>query len=125
MSTPWHTSLPQKPLFFKYREREPDNRIDQEMDVGPPKSRQRSTSQGPTADVSFIFRSDQLAIFKTLYRTTLAHGALPYEWVHPEEGTTYDWKIISIPDHVPIGSFWYNGSYSTLWETSFRILQKV
>lgn len=125
MSDPWPSTLPQKPLFYEYKDSEPDNAIRQPMEVGPPKIRLRSSSKGENKELSFVFTSAEKAIFKTLYQTTLKYGSLPYEWADPETGTTYDWVFTNVPSYTPLGSYYTGSGYTTLWKCKFSVLRKI
>jgi len=119
MSTPWPSTLPQKPVAFKYGETEPSNTIRQNMQVGPPKSRPLSSAKGEELDLVFIFTGTQKATFRTLYRTTLSWGSLPYEWTHPDTKSTKDFVFMTEPSYKFIG-----GEYTSYWECSFKVYVK-
>lgn len=115
----WPITLPQRPHPEDYLEEEPDNVISQDMGVGPPKKRKRSTAMGTTLQLTFIFTRIQLAIFKAFYRDDLGYGALPYEWVHPETFETSDFVFQTRPQYRYVGD-----EITPLWSCSFKVYQK-
>jgi hypothetical protein len=122
MSTPWPSTLPQKPDPSEYNEEEPDNTITSEPDAGPPITRPRTSAKGPSLDLVFYMTKTQLATFKTFYRTTLSYGSIAYEWTHPETGETSDFVFLKPP---PKYSFIGGEHESTeLWKVSFKVYQK-
>jgi hypothetical protein len=83
----WPASLPQGVTVSGYDETPPDGVLRTQMDVGPDKTRPRNTAEVR----KFTLRTPpltqaQLETLDTFFVTTLARGALPFDWVHPRTG---------------------------------------
>jgi hypothetical protein len=63
----WPLSLPQNPMRTGYKYGWANNTITSNMEYGPPKTRRRSSAGMNSLQVSFIFDTEQLQIFKDFY----------------------------------------------------------
>lgn len=82
----WPASLPTTLQVEGYQEEPPDTRLVTEMDAGPPKMRQRYTAAPrPLAGFITITRAQRVTL-DAFFVTTLAGGALPFDWTHPVTG---------------------------------------
>lgn len=79
----WPASLPQYVQENGYSEGEPDNLIESQMEAGPPKTRRRYTMQHPLFTMQVCTDVTGRSTFDTFFSTTLKHGSLPFDWVHP------------------------------------------
>jgi hypothetical protein len=103
----WPATLPQR-LSADASVKDDESRATQTMDAGPASVRNRFTAITQTAKGSMILTGTQLAIFNTFFRTTLGHGQLSFEWIHPqtEEAVTIrfktkpEWKCIRPAESV-------------------------
>ena len=101
-------SFPQKPLLAGAQEGDPDGvLLRTEMDVGPPKARQRSTAGYERHIYTFLITTTNKAAMKIFYATTCSHGAGIVEWDHPETAVTKDWRFVSPPVYIPLGNSQY------------------
>lgn len=111
MANVWPTadSFPQKPLLQGSQESDPAGVIIRtEMEVGPPKIRQRSTAGYENHVYTFLITATNKVAFKTFFASTCSHGAEAFEWDHPETATTEDWRFVSPPVYVPLGNSLYH-----------------
>ncbi len=84
MSNPvWPLSLPPFVLMQGYQESIVDGIIETPVDAGPVKVRRRWTGDGTLLALAVGMTPSQYDTFSTFYKTTLAAGSLPFDWVHP------------------------------------------
>jgi len=108
----WPTSLPDEFLLDGYSGSMPDNVIRQDMSVGPPKQRRRSTAAVEPITGRIVLDDNdspsQLVTFNAFYRTTLSDGAVSFTWTHPETGSSADFIFTSPPVKTPAGAgYWF------------------
>lgn len=103
MATAWASGLPNYLLIDGAAEVFGGNRIRSPMDVGPPKLRRRSTSAPTSFAGSMFLTTAQAATFETFYKTTLAHGTLPFTWYHPRTRASVDMTFVGDPELIPQG----------------------
>jgi len=111
MANVWPTasSFPQKPLLAGAQESDPQGvLIRTEMEVGPPKVRQRSTAGYERHTYTFRMTTTNKVAMKTFFASTCSHGAEIFEWDHPETATTEDWRFVSPPVYIPLGNSVYD-----------------
>ena len=111
MANVWPTadSFPQKPLM-NMSPTESDEvgvLIRTEMDVGPAKTRQRSTAGYENHSYVFLLTATNKVAMKTFFNTTCSHGAESFEWDHPETGTTEDWRFMSAPTYTYVQGYYH------------------
>ena len=82
----WPYSLPQSVLIDDFESELPEGSIRVDMDSGPAFQRQRYTAAPEQFSTSFIMSREQLNTFLTFYKTSTAHGSLPFNWKHPITG---------------------------------------
>jgi hypothetical protein len=85
----WPAGLPQDVLRGFRRGVTANAVISSPVELGPPKTRPRYSVRGPqpiTVAVMLDSR-EQVATWETFFFETLAHGALPFDWVDPLDGT--------------------------------------
>jgi hypothetical protein len=85
---PYVLGLPENFLADSYYESFAKNVLRSPMEVGPPKSRRRSTSGVKELGGVMYMTPDQMAVLTTFFETTLSDGALPFDWTHPRLGST-------------------------------------
>jgi len=78
----WPAGLPQR-LLEGATVVDDESRAISDMDSGPASVRNRFTAITQTAKGSMILTGSQLTTFYTFFRTTLRHGSLSFNWIHP------------------------------------------
>ena len=104
MANVWPTadSFPQTPLMEGNTEAAPNTSMRTQMDVGPPKTRQRSTAGDAPNSYNFHMTGTNITALRVFYVTTCSGGADTFEWVHPRTSTTKDWRFLSPPSWVQL-----------------------
>lgn len=108
-SETWPASLPQNMLMDGYSHSAANNILRTNMDAGPAKQRRRFTS-GPQPVTGKIFVNDtELETFKDWYVDDLLEGALRFDWVDQDDGTTaVEYRFTSQPTWEPAGpGYWF------------------
>jgi hypothetical protein len=78
----WPETLPQR-LSGETSVQDDESRAITDMDAGPPSVRNRFTAITQKVKGSMVLTGSQLATFYTFFRTTLNHGSLSFNWIHP------------------------------------------
>jgi len=94
MGVAWPASLPQRFLDAGYSEEPGDNVLRSEMDVGPPKSRRRSTVAPKRITARMVMTKTQFASWKTYHEDTLADGTIAFD-LEDANGTTREFFTLS------------------------------
>lgn len=89
----WPATIPQTPIYGGFTEQRQPNNAGFAPEVGPPKSRRRSTAVGVPTSATFEMTTAQVATFDTFFETTLADGSLSFTWAHPLTGVSYTWMF--------------------------------
>lgn len=92
MATAWPGTLPANPRRDLTWQPKP-NVIGFGTEVGKGKLRRRSTYRSKLWSLPFIMTDAQLAIFQAFFETDLADGALPFEYVYPRTGDTWEFTF--------------------------------
>ena len=108
----WPASLPALPLIDDYRETFGKHTIRTSMDGGPTKRRRRFTTPCEPHHFSFQVDGTQLATFKSFYRETIVHGALPFEYTHPITLVSATWALLDEPEIRATGGDYYRISFA-------------
>ena len=93
----WPSSLPQRPTVGGYQEHFADTVLRTAMEAGAAKTRRRFTAAPRQIEVTFRVNAAQAATFKSFFEETTAGGALPFDWVHPREGTSAEFRFVEAP----------------------------
>lgn len=88
----WPPSLPQAPLIAGHSEQPQDQTISTSMDKGPEKTRRRITAGYTSMPVQFVLTAAQVTTFESFWDSTIAAGALPFDFTHPRTGATVSVK---------------------------------
>lgn len=106
----WPVTLPDDFLLAAYSETAPDNIISSEMEIGPPKTRRRSTSATRKISGNIILTTAQVATHDTFFTTTLYDGAEPFDWTNQRTGSTVEVMYVphSPPVYTPLGNGKWN-----------------
>jgi len=78
----WPVGLPQR-LLEGATVQDDESRAISDMDSGPASVRNRFTAITQTVKGAMLLSGSQLSAFNTFFRTTLKHGALSFNWIHP------------------------------------------
>lgn len=95
----WPESLPQCVLLEGYRERPSSGVLSSEMDVGPAKTRRRSTATTTRLPVMVTLSNEQLGIFEDWFNQDVAGGALPFDWERPRTHQIVQARIVGDPPY--------------------------
>lgn len=82
----WPETLPASPLVDGYQETLPQTVLRTEMDMGPAKTRRRTTAGVGQITVAYLLTTAETATLESFYRDTLAGGALPFAYRLPRGG---------------------------------------
>jgi len=93
----WPSSLPQRPTVGGYQERFADTVLRTAMETGVAKTRRRFTAAPRQMEVTFRVNAAQAAMLKTFFEDTTAGGAFPFDWAHPREGTSAEFRFVEAP----------------------------
>lgn len=74
----WPSTLPQAPLAAGYREGLGETTLRTQMEIGPAKTRRRSTAAPRPLDWPLVLTRAQLAILRGFIDSDLEGGALPF-----------------------------------------------
>ena len=96
----WPATLPSSFLLDGFVETAPDNVIASEMEVGPPKTRRRSSAAVRRISGTLILTSTQLGVHDTFFTDTLYDGANPFDWADPR--TTASCEFLYVPGQPPV-----------------------
>jgi len=107
MSIEWPASLPNYVLVDGYTELMPDNTLHSKMEIGPPKSRRRSTAGIQLFAAKIYLDAATAASFSDFYQTTLADGTLSFDWEHPRTGATVTMRFMGPPVLTAVGGVNY------------------
>jgi len=97
----WPISLPTAPLLRGLTEKRPDLTTRFSTDVGPAKVRARGTVGVTTFPCELLLTGTLVTTFDAFFYTTLAGGALTFDWTHPRLGTTVSFRFVGPPEYTP------------------------
>lgn len=97
MAQTWPATLPDIVTYDEYSESPPDNALRTSMDVGPPKSRRRTTANVRPLSVMMILTTAQVETLDVFYDDTLASGTLTFNFDHPRTETTEEMQFAEPP----------------------------
>ncbi len=106
MSTvPWGPDLPQCFLRAGYTIQPQDNVLREQMDVGPPKARARSTVQNVEVKAAMRMDNEQRRSFLVYYNKVIRFGTIAFALDDPD-GVTREYFMTGPPSLVPEGLGW-------------------
>lgn len=79
----WPTVLPQYPLREGFSDTAPNELLRSDTESGPAKVRRRGTSKPHVVACTYVFSSEDAAIFEEFALSTLAGGSIAFDWFHP------------------------------------------
>lgn len=97
MPAVWPGSLPQKILWPGFEETFPKRAVRSPMDSGPGKSRPRFTAAPRPIRGAVRLDATQAQTLRDFHDTTLAAGALSFDWVHPVSGAAVTMRFTDEP----------------------------
>lgn len=97
----WPATLPQGFLVDGYREVMPKTTIRTPMDAGPAKVRRRFTAGVRMLSGRTAMTREQTETLDTFFNTTLAGGALSFDWTHPRTQAPMTCRFASEPEFSP------------------------
>jgi len=100
----WPPSLPQHVETPDLENTFPDSAVRTKMDAGPGKARRRFTAAPEPIKAAIIVTAAQLATLKTFFVTTLASGALRFDWVHPITQAAATFRFRGAPQVKALGN---------------------
>lgn len=104
----WPAGLPQKLQQSGFSNTLPENVIRSQMDTGPDKARRRDVSAPEPVSGSIIVDESQYDILVGFFNTTIAGGALPFDWVHPITGVAAEIRLVGPPQITARSGDYYN-----------------
>ncbi len=110
----WPASLPQEPLTQGFSEQAPSTAIRSQMEAGPPKVRRRFTAGVRNIECQLRLTPAQVDTLDAFFGSTVAGGALPFDWKHPRGGTAVTFRFVEPPSYTPVAR-------GTLWQASLRL----
>ena len=109
MANTWPTAdnFPEAPLLSGNEEGIADTIIRTDMEVGPPKVRQRSTAGYDPGAYMFHMTATNILALETFYTTTCSGGSEVFEWAHPRTGSTNTWRFTAPPSWTQLKNALY------------------
>lgn len=89
----WPVGLPEFVLVNGFRRSPNSNVISFGTEVGPGKTRRRSTARTKNMAASLMVDGTQLATFEAFFEDDLVDGSLPFDWVDPVGGAACTFRF--------------------------------
>ncbi|MFQ5776362.1 MAG: hypothetical protein ACE5GS_17725 [Kiloniellaceae bacterium] len=102
----WPASLPQDKLLAAVQETAPDLVVRTQMDAGPAKVRRRFTAGVRPFEMELDLTLSEVQTLDDFFVTTLAGGALAFDWQHPRTGATLSFRFVAPPSYVQNKGAW-------------------
>jgi hypothetical protein len=97
----WPGGLPQELPFEGFSMTAPSGAVRVDMDAGPAFQRQRYTAAPAPLKFPLWLTTTEYQVFMDFYVVSLAHGALPFNWVHPITGEAVEMQFdVSNPPRI-------------------------
>ncbi|MDN3525631.1 hypothetical protein QWY79_10180 [Halomonas sabkhae] len=103
----WPATLPDCPDSPGYSEQPQSQVTRSQPEVGPAKTRRRSTAAPRTIPVTYgLITREQADTFEAFFENDIGAGALPFDWPQPRLGTTVSALIVGDPPYelTPVGN---------------------
>ena len=110
----WPASLPQEPLAQGYNEQAPNTVVRSAMEAGPPKLRRRFTAGVRSIECQVRLTPVQVDTLDAFFGSTVAGGALSFDWKHPRNGTAVTFRFVEPPSYTSLAR-------GTLWQATLRL----
>ena len=98
----WPSTLPDAPLAEGLQETFADTTLRSQTDMGPAKTRPRSTAGIGKITLAYYLTTAQYAVLKTFYQTGLAGGSLRFDMTHPISSDTIACRFLKPPAPVTL-----------------------
>ncbi|MBU6475063.1 MAG: hypothetical protein KGL10_09665 [Alphaproteobacteria bacterium] len=108
--TAWPSTLPAAPLAKNFQEIAPATVIRTDMDTGPAKVRQRTTAGVGELQATYFLSAAQTETLDDFYATTLAGGALGFDYTHPRTGALLTCRFVSPPEYTAVNGAYYEAA---------------
>lgn len=102
MAEVWQTDFPCYPLEGTWTEKDQDNVVRFQPEVGNSKSRRRFTASGSTATGSWKFSKSQWVSFQAWWKTGILDGSLPFLMKHPISDDMIYWTFEEPPEMTAV-----------------------
>ena len=112
----WPITLPDDFLTQAFAETAPDNVIASTMEVGPPKTRRRSTAAVRAITGIVRMTTAQVATHDTFFTDTTYDGAEAFDWTHPRTGASV--SFLYQPGAPPV----YTNAGADNWDVTINLL---
>jgi hypothetical protein len=113
---PLPSTLPQVPLVDGYQTTAQPNKVMFQPEVGEAKTRPRGTARGKPLACTFLYTTDEVAIFEAFFEEDLSDGNVRMAWTDPLRGDLADWKF---DDQSPYSVTPRQGTLQ--WDMSWRL----
>lgn len=110
--TAWPASLPHLPLVSGYNETLPNTVLRTQMDIGPAKTRRRSTSGVSKLNYEIRLTLNEGVILEDFFLNDCAGGALSFTNAHPRTGDTETFRFLEPPQFSPIAAHLWQAKLS-------------
>lgn len=112
----WPIGLQQLLNVDSFQKKYGSTTIRSDMDTGPAKVRSRYTDAVDIYTCTILMSYDEESILAAFFKTTLGNGSLPFEFVDPFSGDTYNFRFLEPPVIAPVGSGGITYRVSMNWE---------
>lgn len=102
----WLLTLPQSPLINGYTSNRVPNQTNFQTDVGPAKTRRRSTAVPIMVKENYVLTTAQKISLENFYSVALKDGSDAFVKPNPETGTTSVYKFVNPPVFNTAGIYW-------------------
>jgi hypothetical protein len=110
----WPVTVREMPVDAGLTESQEDTVIRTQMEVGPPKIRQRSGWRGQTWQMRFVWTEAEVTAFDTWLADTIAGGALSFLMNNPRTGTEEEMILTGPPSYSHLGGGIYSASLTMM-----------
>ena len=93
----WPETLPAAPLAAGFQETWPDTTLRSQTDMGPAKTRPRSTAGIGKLALAYYLTAAQYAALKDFYQNDIAGGSLRFDMPHPVGGAAITCRFLKPP----------------------------
>lgn len=109
----WPATLPDfdNTLLGRYEEQQGSTTVRSSVDVGPAKTRQRTTASVDRLTVGYVMDGSQVEDFVQFFEDTTRHGALRFEATHPRTNTIVEVRFRNRPTYTPFSTNKYKVTF--------------
>lgn len=106
----WPATLPAAPLASGFSEMLADNLLRSEMEMGPAKTRRRTSAGVRTLEAQYILSAAQTAILRGFFENDVKAGALAFDYTHPVTSVTVAARFAAPPVFAALNGRYYKVS---------------